>query len=190
MTDAIEQQLVQQAGGDAAAFGQLYDRTVDRIYAYAYRQTQDVAAAQDVTAVTYEKALRHLQKHGWRGDSAIAWLYRITYNEAMQHHRKRRWLRPLSTFTPSPNQHERQPETAVQQHESQHLLHQALAQLAQRDRDVLTLRFLEGLSPEETAVVLGCSTDNVYVRLHRALKRLRHKMDTLTQSREVTYVSR
>ncbi|KAA3659718.1 MAG: RNA polymerase subunit sigma-70, partial [Chloroflexi bacterium] len=87
MRNHDDEALVKQAQTDPNAFGALYDRYVDRIYAYAYRQVQEAALAQDVTAVTFEKALRHIRKYRWQGKSFCAWLYRIARNEAMSHHR-------------------------------------------------------------------------------------------------------
>ncbi|MEM7118081.1 MAG: sigma-70 family RNA polymerase sigma factor [Chloroflexota bacterium] len=185
-----ERAVVAQAKTDRRAFGQLYDRYVERIYAYAYRQTQDVAAAQDITAVTFEKALNHLDQFNWQGKSFCAWLYRIAYNEAMQHHRRQRWLAPLKFFQPRPNTQKRQPETAVQQQEHRAILHQALDKLAKRDKDIIVLRFFEELATDDIAVILNCSSANVYVRLHRALKRLRHQIEKLDSTQEVDYVIR
>lgn len=48
-----EARLVQQARTDARAFGQHYDRYVDRIFAYAQRELGDVAAAEDVVSATF-----------------------------------------------------------------------------------------------------------------------------------------
>ena len=53
MTDVDEKLLVQQAQRNPQAFAALYDLYVERIYAFAYRRTQDEAAAEDVTSVTF-----------------------------------------------------------------------------------------------------------------------------------------
>ena len=68
-------------------------------------------------------------------------------------------------------------ETAVAQREQQSHLHDALAQLSDKDRDIISLRYFEELSSEEVAEILGCSTQNVYLRLHRALGRLRQQLE-------------
>ena len=56
-----EAALVERAKNDSAAFGALYNRYVERIYGYALRETLDVATAQDITAATFEIALRHIR---------------------------------------------------------------------------------------------------------------------------------
>jgi RNA polymerase sigma-70 factor (ECF subfamily) len=148
-----------------------------------------VAVAQDITAVTFEKALHHIGSFTWQDKSVVAWLYRIAYNEAMQHHRRQRWLRPLQWLQGSKDGGQREPETAVLRHEHHTTLHHALHRLAKHDQDVLVLRFFEELTTEEIAAVLGCTPDNVYVRLHRALKRLRRHMTKLDPAQEVDYVA-
>jgi RNA polymerase sigma-70 factor (ECF subfamily) len=58
--DMDEASLVERARHDPAAFGALYDCYIERIYAYAARETGDTALAEDVTAATFEKALRQI----------------------------------------------------------------------------------------------------------------------------------
>ena len=179
-----DKQLVEQAQHDPTAFGMLYDQYVDRIFRYAHRLMQDEAAAQDVTAVTFEKALRHIRQRGWQGDNFIAWLYRIARNEAMSRLRRQKWLSPRQWFGSTEM---RITETAVQSHLTNHTIHRALSRLRPKDRDIITLRYLEELSSEAVAAILACSTDNVYVRLHRALSRLRAELEAepSLQAREV-----
>ncbi len=187
-----DEALVAQAKADPQVFGALYDRYVDRIYGYALQRTQDETTAQDITAVTFEKALRHIQKYEWRGKSFVAWLYRIAHNELVQQHRKRRFLAPFQAVQ-NGRFHQtdgRAPETAVLHQQRNQKLHQAIDRLSAKDKQIVTLRYFTELSNDEIGEVLGCSTSNVYVRLHRALKRLRQKMDkTEASSREINYVS-
>ncbi len=168
-----EPELIRRAQRDRQAFGALYDRYMRRIYAFAYRCTGDTALAQDVTAATFEKALRHLGRFRWQGVSFGAWLYRIARNEIMQAFRRARFVEPLSEWhvadEPSPDDH---------QHDA---LYAAFAGLSASDRELLTLRFFEEMSSAEVAQVLGCSVNNVYMRLHRALGRLRQAVEKLEQ---------
>lgn len=80
-------------------------------------------------------------------------------------------------------------ETAVSHRQTHTTLHHALRQLPQHDQDVLILRFFEELTTDEIVAVLGCTPDSVYVRLHRALKRLRQQMEKLDSAQEVNYVA-
>jgi RNA polymerase sigma-70 factor, ECF subfamily len=172
MTQTEEERLVEQAKQDPQAFGRLYDRYVDKIYAYVYRRVNDDALAQDITAAAFEKALRGLPRYRWRGVSFVAWLYRIARNEMIQRLRRERFLAPLRGWLRSPVNVEKTAETREQQSRVQ----LALKQLPDQDREVIALRFYEELSSAEVAEILGCSTANVYVKLHRALARLRQEL--------------
>jgi RNA polymerase sigma-70 factor, ECF subfamily len=145
---------------------------------------QDEALAQEVTAVTFEKALHHIHQYEPRGVSFLAWLYRIARNEAISLHRKRKWLLPWRIIGQT---EKRATETAVQRQQEFHQLHQALTRLSAKDREIIQLRYFEELTSEEVAAVLDCSVDNVYVRLHRALKKLASQLQTMELIREVSY---
>ncbi len=153
MSLSDEKELVEQAKSDPRAFARLYDRYLERIYGYVYRQTGSEMVAQDITAVTFEKALRHIRRHRWQGVSFGAWLYSIARNEIAQHYRQQKRL--LDWQVPEPHSNGRLPETAVQQQEQQIELHLALSQLSDADRDILTLRYFEGLDNEEVGEVLS-----------------------------------
>lgn len=184
MTLADEATLIEQARADPAAFGILYDRYVGRIYAYALRQTADVAAAEDITATTFEKALRHIRRFRRQEAGLAPWLYRIAHNEIIQRARRERFTvawdeEGLPESGPRHSGDGRPPEATLLAQERRHDLLAALRRLSDADRDVLTLRLLEGLPAADVAVVLGCSRENVYVRLHRALGRLRQQLEQL-----------
>ena len=174
MPEINEQHLVEQAQSEVQAFAALYDHYVTRIFKYVYRQVWDEAVAEDVTAVTFEKALHHIRRYEVQGSSFGAWLYRIAHNELMSHYRRQKFLLPLKWLGWT---EDRGTETAVAQREQQNYLHAALAQLSAKDRDIISLRYFEELSSEEVAEILGCSRQNVYLRLHRALGRLRQQLE-------------
>lgn len=183
-SDPDEAALVERAKRDPAAFGGLYDRHVDRIYGYALRETRDVAAAQDITAATFEKALRHIRDFQWREAGIAPWLYRIARNEIVQQYRRGKRQsqsvrlddEALDIDVRRDSRESRPIESAILSTESHRHLHEALARLSAADRDVLTLRFLEQLPTEAVALILDCSPNNVYLRLHRALGHLRDQL--------------
>ena len=170
-----EHLLIEQARQDPAAFGALYDHYVDRIFAYTARLMQDDAAAQDVTAVTFEKALKQIRQYQWQAHGFGPWLYRIARNEALSRLRRQKWLSPQSWFGATEM---RVTETAVQTRQTRQSIHHALARLRPQDRDIIVLRYLEELPSDQVAEILDCSTQNVYVRLHRALERLRTELES------------
>lgn len=195
MTHTDEAALVERAKTDPMAFAALYDRYVERLYAYALRQIADPAAAQDITAATFEKALRHLRRFRWQEAGVGPWLYRIARNEIAQHYRRGRFTaapwrgrdgEEPDEPPPPAGQDGRPVESALLMGERDGALHAALRRLSEADRDVLTLRFLEELPTEDVAAILGCSRDNIYVRLHRALARLRGQLERPERAEEMS----
>ena len=181
MADSDEIVLVEQARADPLAFVALYERYVERIFSFAYHRTGDQTLAADITSATFEKALRSIGRYRWRGVSFGAWLYQIARNEITQHYRRQLFL-PL---------HNRYPtmfnlEQSVQSSQQRDTLYVVLGKLSEADQELITLRYFESLSIVEVAAVLNCSVDNIYVRLHRALSRLRKHMEQLDYS-EVIY---
>lgn len=193
MTHVDEAALVEQARQDPAAFAALYDRYVERIYGYAARQVEDAAIAQDITAATFEKALRHLGRYR-PGETGLApWLYTIARHEIAQHYRRGRFAAPWrgrdddeAEEPAAPSSRDGRPiESLLLAGERDGALHAALRRLSAADRDLLTLRFLEELPTEDVAAILGCSRANVYVRLHRALARLRGQLERADLAKEM-----
>ena len=72
--------MVEAAQADPARFVELYDRTVDRVYAYVSRRAGSRAVAEDVTSAVFEQALANLGKFEWRGVPFVAWLRQIAKN--------------------------------------------------------------------------------------------------------------
>ncbi len=173
MPEPDEHSLITAAQQDPRCFDQFYQRYVERIFAYTYRQTGSRELAQDLTANTFEKALTHIGSYHWQGSSPAAWLYKIALNEVRKSYWKQRLLRPLREADAS----SLDVEATVHANEQARALWAALDCLSSADRQILTLRFFEDLSSAEVADVLGCSLPNVYLRLHRALERLRKQMD-------------
>jgi RNA polymerase sigma-70 factor (ECF subfamily) len=176
-----EAQLVQRAKTDPQAFAALYDHYVERIYAYVQRETRDTAVAQDIVSATFENALKNLPRYEWRGTSFGAWLYKIAHSEIAQHYRKQNRYLPLVGRFLSPQR----VEATVQRWQQYDEIQIALDRLPIRDQEILRLSYFEELSHDEIGEVLDCSSRNVAVRLHRALKRLRKQMAKQTQ--EVVY---
>lgn len=171
-----DRQLIQQAQQDPLAFGALYDKYSYRIYRYIFRQVYDETLANDLTSVTFEKAMRGLPGYQWQNKSFCAWLYRIARNEIIRDSYKKRLLAPFSFLRESPTE-KRGLELRLQKREQYQEIQKALAQLSVKDQELISLRFFEELTAQEVSEVLHISTTNVYVRLHRALKRLKAAME-------------
>ena len=173
-----EFELVQRAQHNLGEFTVLYDRYVDRIYAYVQRETGDVELAQDIVSTTFEKALKNLPRYRWQGTTFGAWLYKIARNEILMHHRQRRWTIPLLDVFFSPVSVEQ----VVQHNQEFDEVMVAMRQLPARDQELLRLRYHEDLSHAEIGEILNKSARTIAVALHRALKRLRKQLSQSQQA--------
>jgi RNA polymerase sigma-70 factor, ECF subfamily len=164
-----ERTLVDRARSDAAAFGELYDYYLPRIYGFVYRRLRERAVAEDVTAATFHRALEALRERNFRNEAFGGWLYRVAANAVVDHVRSGQRLVSLA-MTDGPVG------DAFSAAIDRDQLRTAMANLSGQHREVLTLRFYDDLNADEAAGVLGCSRGTFAVRLHRALTALRDAM--------------
>ncbi len=169
--NSAERDLLVRAQASADGFGELFDRYYDRIYAYAYRRVGTQVAAEDIAACVFEHALRDIKRVRWQGKPVIAWLYRITSRRVADYYRDRQNTAEYrQEWT---NASEESPESDVERAELLVAVRAGLDKLSARDREIIQLTFFDQASPAEIGAMWDCTTNSVYVRLHRALKRLR-----------------
>jgi RNA polymerase sigma-70 factor (ECF subfamily) len=174
VNDALAEPMPPLAGGlDRAAesFDALYRSTFPKVYAYVTSLLRDRAAAEDVTALAFERAYRKRASFRVSRGSREAWLFGIARNAALDELRKRKRratleVDPQDLAAPPVEEHA---ELALQRE----ALRAALAALTPRERDLVALKFSAGLSNSEIARVLGTSESNVGTRLHRTIQKLR-----------------
>jgi RNA polymerase sigma-70 factor, ECF subfamily len=175
---ADERALVERARVDRAAFAQIYRRYVNDVYAFTYRRGGSQEVAEEATSATFERALRSLDAYEWRDAGIKPWLNRIASNEVTEVFRRlarssstrgQLGLQALAADHPHDD-----PERAAVQLEA---MRNALEQLPEKHRTVISLRYLAGMSASDTAAAMECSNASVAVALHRALKALRAVID-------------
>ncbi len=168
----LEQELVQRAcEGDTQAFGELYELWVDWIYRYIYYRVSNDLIAEDLTSKVFLKAWEHLPRFE-QGDSPfIAWLHRIAHNTVVDHYRQYRPTTDLDEAWNEPS-HEELPEAQYERRVQADTLRTALLQLRRSQRDVVTMKLLDGLSTDEIAQRLRKSPGAVRAIQWRALQAL------------------
>lgn len=170
--------LIERAKLDPDAFSQLYERYVDRIYAYIYYRTGDVRDAEDLTARVFYRALAHLPDFNQTGAPFIAWLYRIAHNLVANWHRdnSRHPEVPLDLYLHAPVQ-EGAPHTHAERAEAESKLLEALRALPDDRQELVLLKFVDGLSNLEIGKLLGRSEGAIKSLYHRTLLTLREEME-------------
>ena len=168
--------------GDAHAFGELYERYLSAIYRYVLYRIGDVADAEDLTEAVFLKAWEALDRYEVRDVPFSAWLYRIAHNVIVDRHRTHRASVPLDGALPLRDE-TAGPEDQFDALENIEAVSRALSQLSPDYQQVLTLRFISGLSHAETGRVLKRSEEAVRVLQHRALSTLRKLLDKERETR-------
>ena len=153
------------------SFAAAAEEHLDDVYGYLVYLTRDRSLAEDLTADTFEKALRAWVRFDPRRGSARTWLCQIARTTALDWFRaeERRRRREERSARPDVD------EGAMSEGLSPEL-EAALAGLSAAEREVIALRVLLDLDGEETARVLGISPTAVSTRLSRALKKLEERV--------------
>lgn len=154
-------------------FEGLYRSSRDDVYAYVAGMLRDSGAAEEVTAVAFERAYRKRNRFDPRRGEPRAWLFGIARNAALDELRRRGRRAELAA---EPADHACF-EDHAERSERRLALTAALASLAPRDRELIALKYFAGLANPEIAAVLGISESNAGTRLHRAVTKLREACD-------------
>jgi RNA polymerase sigma-70 factor (ECF subfamily) len=181
MTEPSDRDLMGRlAAGDREALEPLMERHYQRLYRIALAYLRRPDDALDVVQETFVKAYTHAAR--WDGAAEVApWLTRIAVNQAIDIYRRgRRRLgkeealddaapQALAVGDPSP-------ERRVLGQEIGERVDSALRILPERQRAIFVLRHYEELSLQEIAQALDMSLGTVKSSLHRALARLRERL--------------
>lgn len=166
------------------ALGAIYDRYSPGLYAYAIRLLGDECQAEDCVAETFSRFLKSLRASQGPETHLQAYLYRIAHNWITDFYRRQPPL-PLELDENLRAEHELQPEIQVDQRIAQEQVRGALRLLTPDQRQVITLRFLEGWENEEVAEAVQKPVDAVRALQHRALVALRKWL--LGKEKEANY---
>jgi len=173
LSHTADEALVQAVRAhDEVALTVLYRRYVHPIYRFIQAQVRDADEAEDLTSETFARMLHGLD--GFRGEASFKnWLYQIARN-AVRNYRRSAGYRLSMPLSARLSLVESDLEAPADDAEGQAELHAAielLQPLPPRYRQVLELRFLSGMSIDETAERMDVTVANVKVLQHRALKK-------------------
>jgi RNA polymerase sigma-70 factor (ECF subfamily) len=162
--------------GDEEALETLFARYAQPLYGFLWRLTGDQALAEDLLQEVF---IRLVNYAGKLPQNFRAWFYTVARNlayDAMRARRRQQSHR-ADGFDGSVEDlmdaAQKSPETAVQSRDDDERVRQSLERLPDEQREVVLLRFYQGLSLEEIATVVEVSLGTVKSRLYRALKLLR-----------------
>jgi len=177
MTDQDEANLILRAkDGDPDAFAQLYDQHHPAIYRYIYYRVGSDAEADDLTGEVFVRLVERIDDFECRGRPLVTWLYTIARNLVNDHHRtvERSAMAPLDEDLASDAC---DPEAAAALALTQRQLACALEQLTEDQRQVILLKFIQGLDNAAVAQVLDKSYGAVKALQHRGLAALQRILE-------------
>lgn len=195
MTRTDQELLAAHVAGDPEAFGELFARHRDRLWAVALRTAGSPEDAADALQDGLISAFR--RAGGYRGDAAVTtWLHRIVVNACLDRHRANKVRAAdalpddldehagrgaLSTSDPGP-----EPAEAAEASERRRLVLEALATLPAEQRAALVLVDMEGYGVAEAAEVLDCPVGTVKSRCARGRARLAPLLGVLAPETRAT----
>jgi RNA polymerase sigma factor (sigma-70 family) len=160
-----------------AAFEALYRQSRDDVYGYVAGLLRDRSAAEDVTALAFERAYRKRRRYEEKRGSRRAWLFGIARNAALDELRRRGRQAELRT---EPEDLDAQaPDETADVGVRRAALRGAMASLSPRERELVALKFFAGLTNAEIGRVTGTSESNAGTRLHRVIQKLRRACDEI-----------
>ena len=171
--------VIRAQGGEASAIGRLYDRHRESIFRYLWIRLDDRQLAEDLTGDVFLRMIDALPRYQLQGLPFRAWLYRIAHNLLVDYCRKMTHHTTVPLEAVEEHRAEDDPDRAVEQILLSERLRAALMGLEPAQCDVITLRFLMGLSLHETAQALGKTEAAIKALQHRGLGILRRALEPL-----------
>ena len=174
---SIDELMQAASSGRTEAFGELALRVQDRLYRFALGQGLPRSLASEATQETLLRAYKGRSR--WRaGSSAMSWLYGIAMNVIREQRRKLKKA-PMGLDVELPGVAGNPSTTEDDRTERLSVLGAALGQLPDRQREVVSCRYLRELTVRETAEIMGVAEGTVKAATSAAMKKLREIMDHL-----------
>jgi RNA polymerase sigma-70 factor, ECF subfamily len=175
MDPTLEKEILSKAAHDPQAFTPVYAHYYPLILRYfrgrLWRQPE---AAADLTSVVFEKALAALSKYEWREFGFGPWLYRIAKNALIDYLRKQQRTPIVITADQEATATaDASPEADAELSWQRTRLAQLLGTLPDRDRQIVELKFFQGLNNRQIATMLDVSETNVGTIVYRVLNKLK-----------------
>jgi RNA polymerase sigma-70 factor (ECF subfamily) len=179
--DKTEKLVKRAQAGDRAAFDDLVRRYRARIYALTLHLTGSRSEADDITQDVFTRAYQRIATFAGRSEF-FTWLYRIAVNRALNARRDTARRRTSGLDDPRVQAAVAvdaygDPRRAAELRQSYARLVTALDRLSPTLRSTVVLVALQGLSHDEAAAVLGCSTGTVAWRIHESRNQLRQALE-------------
>lgn len=158
--------------GDTSAFTYFVETYQDMAITIAYRISNNMQDAEDITQDAFVKAFHNL--HTFRTDSKFStWFFRIVYNTAITHTRSSFYTSEYADYNEVSGQtNDFDIMDKIDANEREQIITKALEKIPKDSALILTLFYLNESPIKEVVQITGLSESNVKVKLHRARKQL------------------
>ena len=166
-----ERELILQCqGGDPEAFGPIYDRYISTIYNFIYYKVLDKDIAEDLTSVTFFKALKNVHLLD-PSRSMRSWLYKIAHNSVLDHYRGEKHNDDIDDFWDIAD--DTDIVTGLDNTADIIKVKKFLKELNGLERDIIFMRVWQELPYKDIAEIIGKSEANCKMIFSRSLKKLK-----------------
>jgi RNA polymerase sigma-70 factor, ECF subfamily len=168
----VQRTVARAQAGELAAFGEIYERYARHVRMVVSRVIIDPHEAEDVTQQVFTKLMSNIGAYEARTQPFHHWLSRVARNQAIDSLRRRR-------PTPVDEIYEGEPDSGAAGADVIHGLRSALEDLTHEQREIVLMRHLVGLSPDEIAERTGKTTAAVHGLHFRARRQLQGRLTAL-----------
>ncbi|EKD24145.1 MAG: RNA polymerase ECF-subfamily sigma factor [uncultured bacterium] len=181
MLDDEEKSIIERAiGGDALAFGLLYDKYHEQIYRFVYLKVSHREEAEDITHHVFLNAWQNMGTYRDKGFPFSSLLYQIARNKVIDHYRTKKTTLDIEDLNEAEiPRHESTVEDSLHFQFQVTTVKTAIKQLKQEYQDIIIMRYVEELTPSEIARILKKPETTIRVLQHRAIKQLKALLNEL-----------
>lgn len=174
-----ESRLVRQAkSGNADAFVQLFEAYVDRVYRYIYFRVPDDKLAESITPRVFISAWQLIDRYQAYSSSFIIWLYKIASNQVIEYFRSHPDPKPVSRANEVIwSLEDRVFDEQMKEIFDLQAMRDALQFLTDEEQQVLTLKFIAGVSTNTIARLMDRPASTIHTLLMHALQTVARHMD-------------
>ena len=170
-----ELELIAQAqSGNSEAFGKLYDAYIKKIYNFIYYKTWHQETAEDLTSLTFLKALNAIKKFNSEKGTFSSWLYQIARNNISDHFRSLKSTTDIEDAWDIKDNIDILADTDAKLKLEK--LREGLSILSSEQREIVILRLWEGLSHKEIADIMQKKEATVKVSYSRAVSKIKKEI--------------
>ncbi len=169
-----DEKLVISAKKNLSEFRKIYEKWLNPVYRYCYFRVGNKNDAEDLTSQTFLKAYEGLPSYRHRGYFS-AWLFSIARARVTDFYRKHKHEYPI--FEANQISDENNLSTQVAKNMTLDQVYDMIHQLPEKDKELLSLRFVAELTYPEIGVLLHRKEDAVRKAISRILERIKKEVD-------------